>query len=161
MKRVTFRQLGKTGQALLKAAEAAMETAYNPYSNFFVGSALLTPSGEIITGSNVENASYGATLCSERATIARASAMGHKVFSTIAVIGRGDKAPSKEIISPCGVCRQMLFESAQLSNTNLTIIMSSTSMNKIVVATIEELLPLGFGPRNLGLNLKRFRPKRA
>ena len=157
MKRVTFQQLGKDGQALLKAAQAAMETAYNPYSNFFVGSALLTPSGEVITGSNVENASYGATICSERAAIVRASAMGHRVFTKIAVIGRGTGAPSKEIISPCGMCRQMLLESAQISDINMQIIMSSTSMKKIVVATIEELLPLGFGPHNLGLNVKRFK----
>lgn len=157
MKHTTFKKLRVEDQALLRAARVAMEGAYNPYSQFFVGSALLTPDGQTITGSNFENASYSVTICSERSAIVRASAMGSNVFKKIAVIGRGAKAPAREVISPCGVCRQMLFESSQISGAPLEVIMSSTDMKKIVIATIDELLPLGFGPASLGINLKRFR----
>lgn len=157
MKRTSFAKLSRPNQELLEAARVAMESAYNPYSNFFVGAALRATSGEVITGSNFENASYSVTVCAERSAIVRASAMGHKTFSRIAVIGRGQKSSSKSIVSPCGVCRQVLMESAQLSNKNIEVIMSSSDMRSVVVATIRELLPLGFGPHNLGLDLRRFK----
>jgi cytidine deaminase len=157
LKKYTFSKLRSVDQELLLAARDAMEQAYNPYSHFFVGAALRTSNGEIITGANFENAAYSATICAERAAIVRAAAMGHTVFGRIAVIGRGAKAPTKDVISPCGVCRQMLLESSQLAGKNIDVIMSSSDMKRIVTATIEELLPLGFGPGNLGLKTDRFR----
>lgn len=157
MKKRSFTSLSKADRELLKAAETAMETAYNPYSRFFVGAALRGEGGSIISGSNYENASYGLTMCAERAALARASAEGHRSFTKVALIGRGTDAPAKEIISPCGMCRQTLLEASQIAGHSIEVIMSSTDMKKIVVATIEELLPLGFGPRNLGLDLRRFR----
>jgi cytidine deaminase len=156
MRKTSFKKLSRPHQDLLEAARAAMEGAYNPYSNFSVGAALRATSGEIITGSNFENASYSVAICAERSAIVRASAMGHKTFTRIAVIGRGAQAKAKSIVSPCGVCRQMLMESAQLSNTNIEVIMSSSDMKSVVIATIQELLPLGFGPHNLGIDLRRF-----
>jgi len=157
MKKVSFATLSGSNRELLEAAREAMEGAYNPYSGFFVGAALRSTKGDIITGSNFENASYSVAVCAERAAIVRASAMGHKTFSRIAVIGRGATSPPKTIISPCGVCRQMLMESAQLSNKNIEVLMSSPNMKTIVIATVRELLPLGFGPHNLGIDLKRYR----
>jgi len=157
MKKTSFNKLKAEDQVLLRAAQAAMERAYNPYSQYFVGSALLTPDGQTVTGSNFENASYSVTICSERSAIVRASAMGHNVFKKIAVLGRGAKSPSKDVVSPCGVCRQMLFESSQISGAPLEVIMCSSDMKKVVIATIDELLPLGFGPASLGVNIKRFR----
>lgn len=157
MRTINFSKLSSADQELLLAARDAMVQAYNPYSNFFVGAALRAVNGEIVTGSNFENASYSATICAERSAIVRAAAMGHTVFGRIAVIGRGAKAPTTEVISPCGVCRQMLFESAQISRMNIEVIMSSSEMKKIVIGTISELLPLGFGPANLGLRMERFR----
>lgn len=157
LKKITFSKLRSVDQELLLTARDAMEEAYNPYSKFFVGAALRTRDGQIVSGANFENASYSVAICAERSAIVRAAAMGHTTFGRIAVIGRGAKAPSKEVISPCGVCRQMLFESAQLSRRNIEVIMSSTDMKRIVIATIEELLPLGFGPSSLGLDVARFR----
>jgi cytidine deaminase len=157
LKKITFSKLRTSDQELLLAARDAMEQAYNPYSRFFVGAALRTLAGEIITGANVENAAYSAAICAERSALVRAAAMGHTAFARIAVIGRGAKAPTTDVISPCGVCRQMLFESAQLSKKNIEVIMSSTDMKRIVKATIQELLPLGFGPVHLGLDIGRFR----
>jgi cytidine deaminase len=157
MRTINFSKLSSADQELLLAARDAMAQAYNPYSNFFVGAALRAVNGEIVTGSNFENASYSATICAERSAIVHAASMGHTVFGRIAVIGRGAKAPTTEVISPCGVCRQMLFESAQISRMNIEVIMSSSEMKKIVIGTISELLPLGFGPVNLGLRMERFR----
>jgi len=157
MKKISFSKLGSSSQELLEAARVAMESAYNPYSKFFVGAALRTSTGEIVTGSNFENAAYSVTICAERSAIVRASAMGHKTFSRIAIIGRGAQAPSQTIVSPCGVCRQMLMESSQLSNKNIEVLMASSDMRRVIIATIRELLPLGFGPHNLGIDLRRYR----
>jgi len=157
MRTINFSKLSSADQALLVAARDVMEQAYNPYSNFFVDVTLRTVDGEIVTGSNFENAAYSASICAERAAIVRAAAMGHTVFGRIAIIGRGAKAPTTEVVAPCGVCRQMLFESAQISRMNIEVIMSSSEMKKIVVGTIGELLPLGFGPANLGLRVDRLR----
>lgn len=157
MKKISFAKLSGPNQELLEAARVAMEGAYNPYSKFFVGAALRSTKGDIISGSNFENASYSVAICAERSAIVRASAMGHKTFSRIAVIGKGATAPLKTIVSPCGVCRQMLMESAQLSDKNIEVLMASSDMKSIVVATIRELLPLGFGPHNLGIDVRRYR----
>ena len=157
MKKISFSKLASSSKELLEAARVAMESAYNPYSKFFVGAALRTSTGEMVTGSNFENAAYSVTICAERSAIVRASAMGHKTFSRIAIIGRGAQAPSQTIVSPCGVCRQMLMESSQLSNKNIEVLMASSDMRRVIIATIRELLPLGFGPHNLGIDLRRYR----
>jgi len=157
MKTIPFTKLGRSNQELVEAARIAMESAYNPYSKFFVGAALRSTQGEIITGSNFENASYSVTICAERSAIVRASSMGYKTLSRIAIIGRGAGAPAKTVVSPCGVCRQMLMEAAQLSGRNIEVLMSSSDMKRIVISTIRELLPLGFGPHNLGIDLSRYR----
>ena len=85
MKQVPYLQLGRINQDLLEAAAVAMEKAYNPYSEFFVGAAILGANCKIITGSNVENASYGGTICAERAAILRANAEGIRIFDKIAI----------------------------------------------------------------------------
>jgi cytidine deaminase len=142
---------------LLKQVEDAMQTAYNPYSNFFVGAALLSPSGASVSGSNVENSAYGSTICAERSAIVRANAMEMRCFSAIAIIGKGKDFETKQVTAPCGACRQMMYELFQVSGQKLDVIMSTTRKNKIIVATIEDLLPLAFGPRDLGLDIERFR----
>lgn len=157
MKAMKYYLLTEIQQKLLQEAKEVMKTAYNPYSHFYVGSALLSRDSQIITGSNVENAAYGSSICAERSALLRANAMGLRVFEKAAVIGRGDGFDTSEVTAPCGSCRQMLYEAAQISELDLEIIMSTTKMDKIVVATIEELLPLAFGPKDLGIDLKRYR----
>ena len=156
MKSVKFKDLTKEQKRLLMAAEKTMETAYNPYSKFFVGAALLTRDNKIITGSNVENAAYGSTICAERAAILRANALGKRCFKSIAIIARGENFDTKEVTGPCGACRQVLLEFSQISETDLTVIMSTTKKDKIVVASISELLPLNFGPKDLGIDIQRY-----
>ena len=157
MFRIHYDKLAASRKKLVDAAEKAMETAYNPYSNFFVGAALLSRDGKIITGSNVENAAYGSTICAERAAIVRANAMGIRTFDKLAIIARGQDFDTKEVTGPCGGCRQVLYESYQISEEHLEVIMSSTKKDQIMIATIDELLPLGFGPKDMGIDVKKYR----
>ena len=145
-------------QQLIDEAEKALAKAYAPYSRFLVGAALQAKSGLIISAANLENASYGACICAERSTLAIANAQGIREFLSIAIIGRSQSfSPkgniAKEVVSPCGICRQMLFEAAQISDINLEVIMSTGNKSHAAIATIQELLPYGFGPNNLGIDL--------
>ena len=98
-----------TDTELCRAAVDVMKNAYAPYSNFFVGAALLCGDGSVFTGSNIENASFSATVCAERTAIFKAVSEGKKDFMKIAIAGgKGGKITSA--CSPCGVCRQVLSE---------------------------------------------------
>jgi len=144
MQEIEYRNLDEEEKKLVQAAERAMKTAYNPYSKFSVGAAILTESGKIITGSNVENAAYGSTICAERVAVFRANAIGERNFKKVAIITSGDK-----ISGPCGACRQVLFEFSQISGLDFLVIMTNLKKDKVILAKISELLPLGFGPKDL------------
>lgn len=119
---------------LYALAEAARENAYAPYSDFKVGAALLTKDGKVYTGVNVENASFGATLCAERAAFAKAISEGKREFAAIAVAAGAEK----EAI-PCGICRQFMYELAPE-----IIVITGTDKDLLNTARLEDLLPLGF-----------------
>jgi cytidine deaminase len=112
--------------------------AYAPYSGFTVGAALVTESGEIFHGVNVENASYGLAICAERTAAVSAVAAGHRTFSAIAVAG-----PETTVTAPCGACRQFLNE----FNPELTV--AYTAPDGVRMTTLDKLLPDAFGPKNL------------
>ncbi|VDM46906.1 unnamed protein product [Toxocara canis] len=115
--------------ALVNAAKRAMEKAYCPYSKFRVGAALLTKDGTVITGGNVENASYGGTICAERSAVVRAVAEGHTEFKAIAVAGA-----TAEPISPCGICRQFLVEFGNMQV--IYCVYSHCSISQLFFATV-------------------------
>ena len=145
MKTVRTRMLKGWQVRLLDAAESAMKTAYCPYSSFPVGAALLTSGGKIITGSNVENAAFGSTICAERVALVRANAMGDRKFKAIAVVTgvvAGRDAPA----APCGACRQMLYEFRHRAGADIEVIAATTTRKKVLLTSIDELLPLPFGP---------------
>lgn len=156
MQKTNYDALTAEQKLLLDKAEAVMPKAYNPYSGFFVGAALLTEDGIIVEGANVENAAYGSTICAERAAILRANAMGYRRFKAVAIIGKGEKFEATDVVAPCGSCRQMLFELHQISGKDLETILSNTKKDKIVISTIIELLPLGFGPKDLGIDVSKY-----
>lgn len=126
-------------QKLIAAAEKARQSAHAPYSKFKVGAAVLTSSGEIFAGCNVENASYGLTLCAERAAIAKAVSEGEKKFQAIAVV-----ADSNEAVTPCGACRQVIAEFGR----EIIVVMANLK-GKARVKKVSELLPDSFGPSHL------------
>ncbi|MGC8710216.1 MAG: cytidine deaminase [Candidatus Micrarchaeia archaeon] len=142
---------------LLDAAEEAMEKAYNPYSHFYVGAALLTADGKIITGANYENASYGNTICAERAALLKANAEGYRRFKAIAIIAKGENFDVDKPTAPCGACRQSIFEASQLSDFDIEVIMSNTKRDVIIIKKISELLPLAFGPLDLEVDIERYK----
>ncbi len=118
---------------LYRRARQAMEYAYAPYSKFRVGAALLTASGEIFTGVNVENASFGATICAERTALVKAVSEGFREFTALAV------AASEGEASPCGICRQFMYEFGD----DLKVITGEDEAH-LHVMEITELLPKGF-----------------
>lgn len=155
MRKVCFEKLSEIEKKMLKSAKKALKKAYNPYSGFFVGAAVLS-NGKIITGTNFESAAYGDSICAERTALLRANVMGFgNKCTAIAIIAKEKDGPTKEVTAPCGSCRQLIWEAAERSGVyeNFKVIMATTNFDKIVVATIGELLPLAFGPRDLGLRV--------
>lgn len=137
-------------QRLVQAAIDASKSAYAPYSNFHVGAALLLDDGQIVTGSNFENASYGMTLCAETVAIAKANSDGQlRAIREIAVAGglAGHVGIAAEPITPCGRCRQIIKEVADLTDTDIPVHCAHASGYETF--TISELLPHGFGPASL------------
>lgn len=122
---------------LIQSAIEAQKRAYCPFSNFPVGAALRTAGGRVYQGVNVENASFGLTICAERVAAGAAVAAGDREFEAIAVVSRGG-------VTPCGACRQFLAE----FNPNLPIVMvDSLKPSEVHHATLDELLPGRFeGP---------------
>ena len=131
---------------LIAAARAAATRAYAPYSNFRVGAAIRLPDGRIISGANVENASYGLSLCAETVAIAKIAndgLLGEVV--EVAVIGGTGTAP----VRPCGRCRQVLNEAAQLGKRELIIHCVSGDGATVERHKLSDLLPHAFGPADL------------
>lgn len=126
---------------LIKAALAARQNAYAPYSNYHVGAALLTADGKIYQGCNVENASYGATNCAERTAFFKAISEGERAFTAIAIVGGMKGQDSNSFAYPCGICRQVMQE---FCNTDFKIIVVK-SEHEYKEYTLTELLPEGFG----------------
>ena len=125
---------------LIKMALGARERAYAPYSKFAVGAALLSKSGEVYLGCNIESASFSPTCCAERVAFFDAVSRGEREFSAIAVVGGKLGEIPSSICSPCGVCRQVMKE---FCGEDFKIILSDGS-DSINIYTLGELLPLGF-----------------
>ncbi len=133
--------------ALVAAAQGAMVDAYAPYSNFAVGAALLFADGVMITGSNVENASYGLALCAETVAVAAAMHAGRRGGLVAAAVAGGIGGAPGAVVTPCGRCRQVLSELALLGGTDPVII--CIGAQEIVDMPLSTLLPRAFGPATL------------
>lgn len=134
--------------ALIAAARRAAGGAYAPYSGFHVGAALGFANGSVVTGSNVENASYGLTLCAETVAVARAMADGARGgLIAVAVTGSRPGEASGQSVTPCGRCRQVLGELAGLGGTDPLVLCDGGS--EVLELRLSELLPYAFGPGNL------------
>ncbi len=128
-------------QKLVEAGVNARKRAYAPYSKYFVGAAVLTEDGKIYEGANVENASYGATVCAERVAIFNAVSAGERKFVAISVVGDEGGAP-------CGMCRQVLAE----WGLNMLVIEVNKDGKVVREVTLSEILPDAFTPAALGID---------
>lgn len=128
-----------TDKELIEKAKASLKYSYSPYSHYSVAAAVLTESGDVYTGVNIENASYGATLCAERVATFKAVSEGHTRLKAIALVtGAGD------FPTPCGMCRQVLSE---FGDADMAIILHNEE--KTEKWTLGDLLPLSFTGKNL------------
>ncbi len=151
---------------LMKRAQEVRKNAYTPYSHFAVGAAILGTDENVYTGCNVENAAYSPGNCAERTAVFKAVSEGCKSFEAIAIVGakegevpggrneeelevpggkKGDSKAPGVICSPCGVCRQVLREFCEEKDFRVYL----TDGSQLFCYTLEELLPLSFGPNNL------------
>lgn len=128
-----------TNESLLKAAKEGMSHSYAPYSGFHVGAAILTEDGTVFRGCNVENASYGASICAERTSLVKAVSEGYTVFKKIAVV-----SVSGRYTWPCGICRQMLVEFMPEGSVVL-----EDKEKGILEMPLKELLPGAFTRKDL------------
>ncbi len=136
-----------TNGELVALALEARKLAYAPYSHHLVGAALLTKSGKVYTGCNVENAGYTPTSCAERTAVFKAVSEGDREFVSIAIVGGKEDAAHLPICAPCGVCRQVLREFCDPAT--FTVILGTDRPEDTKVMLLSELLPLGFGPESL------------
>lgn len=132
---------------LIRLAHEARKRAYTPYSGFQVGAALMTKKGKIYLGCNIENASYSPTNCAERTAFFKAVSDGEREFAAIAIVGGPKGSEAKETCSPCGVCRQVMREFCAPGEFRILL---EDGNGGILNYSLAELLPLGFGPENLG-----------
>ena len=130
---------------LFNEAKNMLNFSYTPYSNFKVGAALLSESGKIFTGCNIENAAYGPSNCSERTAFFKAVSEGVLKFKAIMVIG-GPGGIIKDYCPPCGVCRQVMMEFCNPETFSIFLAKSETD---IIEYKLKDLLPLGFGNSDL------------
>lgn len=131
---------------LLEEAKKARLKAYTPYSNFKVGAALLTKSGKVYLGCNIENATYTPTNCAERTAFFKAVSEGEREFEKIAIVGAKDGEDANVMCSPCGVCRQVMMEFCDPKEFQIVL---EDGNGGCFAKTLEEILPFGFGPANL------------
>ena len=128
---------------LMSEAQKARQKSYSPYSHFRVGAALLTKSGKIYTGCNIENSAYTPTVCAERTAIFKAVSDGERDFEALAVIG-GAEGETADFCAPCGVCRQVI---AEFCNKDFKIILGNE--DKFKAYTLDGLLPFAFTDKDL------------
>ena len=133
-----------TDKELFYESVKAMNNSYSPYSGCRVGAALLCKSGKVYTGTNIENAAFGPTVCAERVAVFKAVSEGEREFEKIAVVG-GKNGEINGIFAPCGVCRQVLREFCK----DDFILLLGEAPKSFKTVTLKDLLPLSFGPDNV------------
>ena len=140
-------------RALCETALEAARGAYAPYSGYAVGVAVRSADGEVFTGANMENASYGLSVCAEVGALSAASRAGRRDIETIAVVGYLFH-PAEDrtgVCTPCGRCRQLIAELADLGGRDIVVYCCNGDLSKIERRTLSELLPHRFGPADLGM----------
>ena len=133
---------------LIDIALEARQMAYTPYSHHKVGAALLTKDGRVYRGCHLESASYTPSNCAERTAFFKAVSEGEREFEAIAIVGGFEDSPVLRLCAPCGVCRQVMMEFCDPETFEIIL---CDEKDELHTYKLEELLPLGFGPANMGL----------
>ena len=141
---IALSEITNDKKELLKHAFKVMKHAYNVYSGFYVGAAVKTKNGNIYTGTNMENASYGLSLCAEIAAIQTAISAGDPEIIMIALTAGSEKTTYDDIVLPCGRCRQIIHECSRIASHDIEIICSNSDMSKLISTNISKLLPMAF-----------------
>ncbi|XP_058454093.1 cytidine deaminase-like [Malaya genurostris] len=136
---VEFTSLESNVHQLIEAAIQVRKNAYCPYSNFAVGAALRTTTGEIFTGCNVENGTFGPSVCAERTAICKAVSEGFREYAALAVVGFQEK----QFTTPCGTCRQTLSE---FCRRDIPVYLAKPAPARVMVTSLYKLLPHAFFP---------------
>lgn len=142
-------KITETQELLLVEAKKAAQNSYTPYSGYSIGAAVHTETGNNYRGTAVENASYGMTICAEVSAITTAVSHGEIAISDIVVVGGNSDMSENITPTPCGRCRQIIYELSKIGGVNSNIVCSDLDSNEIQIFSIDELLPYSFGPSNL------------
>jgi cytidine deaminase len=143
-------ELSESDALLLKAAREITLNAYAPYSQFLVGAVAKLQSGETISGTNQENASYPVGICAERVLLSAASVLHRNVpIETMAISYRSEKSESNKPVSPCGMCRQALREYEQRMHHPIRLILSGITGKIFIIDNVSDILPFSFGGEDL------------
>ncbi|MDX9940607.1 MAG: cytidine deaminase [Bacteroidales bacterium] len=149
----SLEELSQEEQKLVLLAKEMTQKAYAPYSEFFVGAAVLLENGEVITGSNQENGAYPSGLCAERVAVFAASAMFPGIqMKVIAVSAKTTHLKIEEPVSPCGACRQVLLEYEVLQKAPIRVLLAKDDGKILIVEKVHDLLPLSFSGNDLKKN---------
>lgn len=147
MKIISFSKLNKRDRAIfLNLDREIINKAYNPYSKFYVASAILTSDNKIFYGVNIETCAY-TSLCAERVAIGNAVSNGFYDFKKIFILAKSEYFEIKKLSGPCGICRQVIFEFSELINRDIKILISDSRLKRILKTSIKEIHPISFGPR--------------
>lgn len=130
---------------MINLAIEQIKYSYAPYSDFKVGAVLMSKTGKLYTGCNIENAAYTPTNCAERTAFFKAISQGEREFMGICIVG-GKGGKIEEMTAPCGVCRQVMME---FCNSESFEIILAVNENNYKIFKLKEILPLGFGPENI------------
>jgi cytidine deaminase len=148
--KVKIQELGIEEQNLISKARNASGNAYAPYSGFLVGASVMLENGEIINGSNQENAAYPSGLCAERVALFYVGAKYPGVaIKAIAISAKSKTFEMDDVVSPCGACRQVMAEYQQKQEKNIRVLLHSSKDDVLIAESISDLLPLMFNPEKL------------
>lgn len=141
-----WKELPLTEHHLVEKAYLAMDKAYAPYSEFKVGACALMDDGSTVLGNNQENAAFPSGICAERVALFYAGAnFPEKIVETLCIVAKGELMPSSQLLSPCGGCRQVMLESENRQKKAIRIILVNQDGRTMVLDSVIQLLPFGFG----------------
>lgn len=142
MENIAYEKLKEEERKLIDSAEKAINLGYNPYnSKTLIGAAVRTKLGNIISGGCFGNDSSTSNICAERSVILTANNLGEREIKEIAIIGHSDESPLNKPITPCGICRQVIFEITKITKEDVIIYCSNGDKSEILKTSIFELLP--------------------